>query len=450
MTVTVPPSTGLPTTWYVAEGYTGEGFDEYLTIQNPNSVTAVVSITYYLTGQSPVIKSVSIPAFARYTVVVHDAAEGVGRGQAVSAKIQSTNGVGVMVERPMYFTYTGRMGTVQGGHNVMAVASPRQRWYFAEGYTGPGFDEYLTILNPNTTAAPVTITYFLGSGGPIVKTITVPAQQRYTVTVHDTREGVGPDQAVSALVETTNAGGIVVERPMYFLYGGTVPEGHNVMGAPAPQPVWYFADGSTAGGNETYLTIMNPNTSPSQVRVTYFVVGEATPRSYNVTVPATSRYTISVHQVGEGVGPAQTLGVKVETVNGVNLVVERPRYSSVGGTNVMGASASRADWYFSEGYTGPGFQEDLVILNPNPTSASVIIVYYLSDGSIQLRTLVVAGNGRGSVNVNSPVTGVGAGRAVSARVVTDHPGGVVAERDMIFTYGSSNIRGSHAALGFTP
>src|SRR6185503_3879522 len=98
------------------------------------------------------------------------------------------------------------------------------------GYTGTGFDEYLTLLNPNASAAEVTITYYLSDGTTQVKPISIPANARYTTAVHGTSEGVGPGQAVSAKVETTNAGGIVVERPMYFTYNGTIDGGHIVVG----------------------------------------------------------------------------------------------------------------------------------------------------------------------------------------------------------------------------
>ena len=92
------------------------------------------------------------------------------------------------------------MGGVTGGHNVMGVTAPAPRpGYFAEGYTGAGFDEYLTILNPNPAAAPVTITYYLGGGqAPVVKTLTVPASSRATVAVHDAALGVGRGQEVAA------------------------------------------------------------------------------------------------------------------------------------------------------------------------------------------------------------------------------------------------------------
>ena len=204
-----PPGTVGATTWYFAEGYTATGFDEYLTIQNPNATAAQIAITYFLNGAPTVTKNINVPANSRYTVAVHEPAEGVGRnggaGWQVSAKLVVTNGIGVVVERPMYFTY---LGAITGGHNVLGATAPRQTWLFAEGYTGTGFDEYLTIQNPNPAAAPVKITYFLGGGqAPVVKDINVPANSRYTVTVHDAAEGVGRNQEVSAKVETTLAGG---------------------------------------------------------------------------------------------------------------------------------------------------------------------------------------------------------------------------------------------------
>jgi hypothetical protein len=114
------------TSWYFAEGYTGPGFDEYLTILNPNSAPADVRITYYLGGAAPVVRTLTVGATRRATVAVHDAAQGVGRDREVGAKVESVNGVGLIVERPMYFTYTGSMGAVTGGHDAMGATAPSQ------------------------------------------------------------------------------------------------------------------------------------------------------------------------------------------------------------------------------------------------------------------------------------------------------------------------------------
>jgi hypothetical protein len=219
---------GPATAWWFAEGYTGQGFDAYLTLLNPQPGPADVAITYYLGGgQAPVVRRLTIPAGSRATVAVHDAALGVGRGREVAAKVETTHPGGVVAERPMYFAYGGR---VDGGHNALGAAAPRTAWYFAEGYTGPGFDEYLTILNPNPAPAGLLVTYYLPGGATVERAVTVAAAARATLAVHDGAAGVGPNREVAARVVTTNPGGVVVERPMYFTYGAGVTGGHTTAG----------------------------------------------------------------------------------------------------------------------------------------------------------------------------------------------------------------------------
>ena len=113
------------TTWYFAEGSTAAGFDEYLTIANPNDATATVEVIYYPPNSSTIRTTHSVPK-GRTTLNVHDTTlpnGGIGRGQDVfGTQVHSTNGVGIIVERPMYFAYSGG-GSVwgfsaNGGHNA--------------------------------------------------------------------------------------------------------------------------------------------------------------------------------------------------------------------------------------------------------------------------------------------------------------------------------------------
>jgi hypothetical protein len=172
------------------------------------------------------VRSLVVGRTTRATVAIHEVEAGVGRGRAVSARVRSTNGVGVVVERPIYFRYGDG---ITGGHTVLGALAPRQSWLFAEGYTGLGFDTFLTILNPQPVDAPLTVTYFLaGDQPPRVHQRVAPASSRLTIAVHDPNDGVGRDQAVSMLVESAVPGGIVVERPSYFRYGpaGAMTGGH--------------------------------------------------------------------------------------------------------------------------------------------------------------------------------------------------------------------------------
>jgi hypothetical protein len=339
-------ATAPATSWYFAEGYTGGGFDQYLTILNPNPGAAPVTITYYLSDGTTRAVELTAVATSRTTVAVHETAQGVGRGQAVAARVTTTHLDGIVVERPIYFTYTpagatgrGGGGAIPGGHNVMGALAPRGRWYFAEGYTGSGFDEYLTILNPDPAAITVTITYYVTGGSPSQQVLTVAGTARATVAVHAARPGV----AVAAVVETSSPAGIVVERPMYFRYLNGITDGHVVMGAPAPAPAWYFAEGYTGAGFDEYLTILNPNPDAAPVTITYYLA-DGTTRQATLTVGAATRATVAVHEEAQGVGRGQAVSAKVATTNPGGIVVERPMYFTyqaggrliLGGHNVMG------------------------------------------------------------------------------------------------------------------
>jgi hypothetical protein len=62
--------------------------------------------------------------------------------------------------------------------------------------------------------------------------VVVAPTSRATLAVHDTTAGgVGRNKEVAARVTTTAAGGIVVERVMYFRYGSGITGGTATLGA---------------------------------------------------------------------------------------------------------------------------------------------------------------------------------------------------------------------------
>jgi hypothetical protein len=75
-----------------------------------------VTITYFLGNGGTVTRQLTVGAGARRTVAVHGTSEGVGRGQAVSARVESTTGAGIVVERSMYFADGSGL---TGGHTAL-------------------------------------------------------------------------------------------------------------------------------------------------------------------------------------------------------------------------------------------------------------------------------------------------------------------------------------------
>src|SRR5258708_21353978 len=154
-------------------------------------------------------------------------------------------------------------------------APAKTKWYFAEGSVGGSFQEYLTILNPVSQTANVTIQYLFEHQSPVTKIYGVAASTRFTVNAN---EDLGiptsaPQQAISAIV--TSDPPIVAERPMYFDWYN-IRSGTDVVGATdATRTTFYFAQGDTTQNSNSnsseFLTMLNPSaTATATVTATYY------------------------------------------------------------------------------------------------------------------------------------------------------------------------------------
>jgi hypothetical protein len=341
--------------WYFAEGTCRPNFDAYLCIQNPNTSDSTLKITYMKGDGTTQVQGLTVARNSRSTVRVKDA---LGEGDSLafdfSCKVETTNKVPVIVERPMYFNYGGAW---TGGHDVMGAQAPAPVFYFAEGTCRPNFEPYLCIQNPGSLDSDVMITYMKGDGTSKVQKLTVSKRSRSTVKVKSVL-GEGDDRShdFSCKVETTNGQDIIAERPMYFAYGGVWTGGHDVMGALAPAPAFYFAEGTCRPNFEPYLCIQNPGAASAAIKITY-MKGNGANQVQTLTVGGHSRYTVKVKDVlGEGNSASADFSCKVECTNGQSIIAERPIYFDYkgwnGGHNAVGVSSPEATWYFAEGYTG--------------------------------------------------------------------------------------------------
>ena len=120
--------------WYFAEGYTGGAFDTWVLISNPTEEEAEVLVSFNTPGGDTIREEYTVEPRSRFTVPV-DTVQGLSDAE-VAITVESTNGVGVIAERSMYFIYTNGYCSYDGGHNTVGVTAPSTTWYFAEGYTG--------------------------------------------------------------------------------------------------------------------------------------------------------------------------------------------------------------------------------------------------------------------------------------------------------------------------
>ncbi|MHB8780222.1 MAG: DUF5719 family protein [Candidatus Geothermincolia bacterium] len=420
------------TTYYFAEGTTRAGFQEYLTIGNPTDSPANVNVTYLFNGAAPEAQPLSVPALSRATIDVNQV---VGGDRDVAVKMESD--AAVVAERPMYFSYGNGWA---GGHDVIGATLPSATWYFAEGCTLPGFEEYICVLNPGDSPAELTFNFQTEEEGEkVIPGGSVPARSRASFPVNVI---LGPGYQASLKLEASAA--VVAERPMYFDYRGSWAGGHCVLGSPAPATSFYFAEGTTRTGFEEWLTLQNPNAEAIDIDAEFvFGAGQGEPVSRSYHVEAARRLTVFVaDEVGTG------LDVSVKLSSAAGFLAERPLYFSYvglgvpaeGGHCVIGTSAPMAEWLFAEGCTLPGFEEWLCIQNPGAAEATVRIDFLPSEGApIPSHELTVNAASRATVLVNQVA---GEGRQLSLRV-TALSGGVVVERPLYFLYGGAWGGGSN-------
>jgi hypothetical protein len=228
---------------YFAEGYTGENFDEYLCLGNPHAVPVRTAVTYLFPDGTSLSRKVLVPAESRMTIHVN---LDVGSDREVSVKLESDGDI--TAERPMYFTYGGKWS---GGHITMGMEETSTAWYFAEGYTGEGFEEWICVLNPLENDAVISFYFQTQEAGVVEKVgYKVPAGSRRSFFVNDI---LGPGYQHSLKLVSDSP--VVAERPMYFDYLGTGEHhwqgGHCVRGATSLSQGYYFAEGTTRQGSRS-------------------------------------------------------------------------------------------------------------------------------------------------------------------------------------------------------
>ncbi len=137
-----------------------------------------------------------------------------------------------MAERQEYFRYNG---TVPGGIDNIGEPGPAKVVYsFAEGYTAPGFNEFLTLQNPNTSSETVAVTLYMHNSVISQQVVTVGPQTRYTMNINSLTVPIAQANPRAgyevSLAVWASSGTIVVERPMYFNFHNIAQGGTDVVG----------------------------------------------------------------------------------------------------------------------------------------------------------------------------------------------------------------------------
>jgi subtilisin family serine protease len=311
-------------------------------------------------------------------------------------------------------------------------------WYFAEGYTGPGFDTYLLLENPGLQASPARLD-LSGTQGPSASlNLEVAPQARLTLRLND----LVPPGDVAARISLPEGSEVVAQRSMYFDYHG-IKGGHTSRGCPASSE-WYFAEGYTGPGFDTYLLVFNPQGEAAKASLSLMTTSGVV--NHNLEIPPLARRTLKLNDIMPGTELAVALSADLP------VVAERAMYFDSGGrrggSDAAGAPALSREWYFAEGYTGGDFDEWLLLANPSDREVAATATFQRSDGITVESELVLRPFSRATLHVDE-IAGL-EDAEVSAAVKASAPG-LVAERAMYFDYEGcmGTVDGGHAAGGAT-
>ncbi len=317
---------------------------------------------------------------------------------------------------------SGTSTSLKGG--ILVILPESRQWFFAEGCTAHGFEEYILFANPSEEQAFASVTFMTKEGAKDPYPIIIPPQSRKTLRVND----LVFESDVSVKIEADRE--IFCERSMYW---GGMLEGTSSPGIQAPSFSWLFAEGCTAWGFETFILIQNPDDAAAKIEVTYMTPSGSVQKPAFSLSP-NSRHTINVSSEL----PSSEFSVSIRADRRV--VAERSMYwdSRRGGHSSYGTTGLSSRWFLAEGTTGWGFSEYVLVANPSDSTAVVEFRQFGSAESYAFKRLSVPPGSRFTVFLNENLPE----RDVALQVSCES--GTVVERAMYWNNGSG--KAGHCTL----
>jgi hypothetical protein len=239
-------SAGIPspsTTWFFAEGATGDFFDEFLLLANVLATPVSVNATYLLDTGQTLTKTYAVAPKSRFTIWLdeEEIPEGSGRRPLADVRAVSVTLTGswpFLAERAMWWPGP-TAATWTEAHNSAGAAVTATRWVAAAGRLSdtPRTDTYYLVANPSDIEASVRVRLLFEDGtAPVSKTFDVAPHSRFNVDVRTLfPEAAG--KGFGAVIESAEPGvvPIVVEWSIYSDALGTFwAAGANALATPVP------------------------------------------------------------------------------------------------------------------------------------------------------------------------------------------------------------------------
>lgn len=399
---------------FYPEGFANASIREFVSLANPNNVAVSYTIrVFYADGSiaPAVVASGTLAAGARGGATLSFGGDVTGDGVADFAPgIVANRAYAIVVESTLRLAAglshydSGILGSGQDpegvdrtGGAIGEVFTDRlaNRWSFPDVERNPGVSqEFLVYFNPNAFDVDITVTAFTSSGQVTLSTITLGANRRGGIEIHNTAAFPLGTFALEVTSRATNPAneplndGIVAAVSRYNLLEETaygylgVPDGGsrvNIVGS--------LANGS---GVTSELNLFNTSSATTTVTIVgSYLSDQGLPDLIRViTLAAGQRFTLT----GQALAfvPNTPIALRVESTQSIavsSIETQRGDATATAGFAEAGNSFFFGDAFLNPLRAGTLYSEALTLYNPSGADADATITFYFADGSAE-RTLV--------------------------------------------------------------
>ncbi|MEX2100802.1 MAG: DUF5719 family protein [Acidimicrobiia bacterium] len=372
---TVPSPDAVSTSWYCAEGTSNADgrADETIVIASIAETRVDATITVMSGGDDPpVSRSVRLEPRELLEVPVSTIADAAEPGVVVEVV-----GGQAIVSHELV------------GQDDVAVEpcarAAAANWYFANGTTVRGAQQFIVLFNPFGDDAIVDVTFLTDTGAmepDLLQGYVVPRRSRVTLAVHDIVER---QELVAAHVHA-RVGRVVAERTQ--LFDGSASEGVPLrkgigvsLGAVAPERVWELPYGESGAGFAQSIGVANFGTRPTTVEILIRLDDEETiaPKRADVAAGAVVAFDVG-SLVPVGVRYAVTVTARDVEGNRAPVVAELlaswpPGEGVRSVATSLGTTRTARRWVIALPDLGAGTGAVVTVLNPStkPVTAALVV-----------------------------------------------------------------------------
>jgi hypothetical protein len=317
---TILATPGTARRWYLAAGEAARTFHESVAILNPDRTRPAQVRLELLPATGRRSRTVTVRV-RPHTHLVQD----INRllpGQSLSIIAEASRPV--VVERRLTFSRDGH-GHDYGLTTQLGTTTPALLWLLAQGTPLTHGQASLTLLNPTTRPAHVTLRFYGRSGRLVAnRTLRLNGARRAQLPLPST----GPARGAAGVLTSDQP--LVVERSEYGgAPNGLRTAGSDVVGRNGPAPCWSFPGGDTRRGQREVLLLANPSAATVPVVATLYGRDGRTRRQH-VTLPPYGQATLDVGRSFPGATGVH--GVRVTSANGEGFLAEQTVSAANGST----------------------------------------------------------------------------------------------------------------------